>query len=710
MRRLVIIVLVLIALVIAAAAILPAIVPADTWRGRLETAASNALGREVSIDGDIVFALLPRIQARAENVTIANPAGFGDAAFAEMGEMRFALALLPLIQRDFVIEEFVLVEPVIRLEERQGRNNWTFSSDEAEAEPANAGGFRQPGALPIEASLGDVRIVDGTLIYLGEAGDYRLDAVDLAIALPGVDEAFTLTGQVSLEGQRLDLDAELGSLRGFFEGARVPATVSVRGPAGGISFDGEILESTDLEFQGQADVDLSLPQFAALFGSELAEGDVFQTFSANGQLRGVPGEVVFTGANLALDAIAANGDLRFAYDRPTPLLDAALTIPVLDLNPYLPEAEADQSPAGAPTEWSDAPLDLSVLSLFDAELDAEVGELRFNDVVVTDAQLDATLSNGRLSATLPGFGLYGGRGSASLVANSRGTVPSYSFQGRLETLQAQPFLDAAAGFDRLRGIGTLTLDVTGSGESPAAIMNGLQGEGQFDFAEGAIVGVNLARVIRGVLTAVENRELPQGFGDTEETDFSALRGSFAIRDGVVLNQDLTMLSPLLRVGGQGEIDLGGLNLDYRLTPRAVASLTGQGGEAELEGIAVPVIISGSFSDPRVTLDFAAIARALVEARARGELGDLGDLLDLDRVRENGAAGLLDILTGAGSAGAGAAGPDESVSGEAGTETAEPAEEPTDRERAESLIRGFLGAARDNQSDTETETSEENPNR
>lgn len=698
MRRFLLVLVILAALVVGAALILPSLVPADTWRGRIETAASEALGREVTIEGDIAFSILPKVQARAGTVAIANEEGFGEAPFASMEELRLSLQLMPLLRREFVIEEFVLVDPLIRLEQRGDRNNWSFGSGENAPAPTSQG-FRRPGALPLEASFGDVRLVDGTLIYASGADERRFEDVDLTLDLPSLDAPMGLRGAFTLDGQRLDLTAGLGSLRAFFEGGRTPLELSLTGPIGDIGFDGHVLESNELEYEGMADLDLALPRLAALFGASLPEGEAFQRLAANGRLVGSPGQMSVSDAAIALDETQATGNLTFDYAGQRPALDARVDIAELDLNPYMPQREEAGSGGGL-GPWSDERIDLSALDLFDARVRGQVARLIVNEIEVSDAALDAVLDRSRLEANFTGFRLYGGRGTARLVANNRTQVPSYAFAGQLETLEALPFLQAAADFDRLRGLGTLGLDVSGSGTSMAAVMNSLSGQGAFDFSDGAIVGVNLARLIRGVLTALETRQLPDAFGEQQETDFSALRGTINIANGVARNQDLTMLGPLVRVAGQGAVDLGAQRLDYRLTPRAVASLTGQGGETDLQGIPVPILISGSFAEPSVSLDFAAIARSLVQARAQGQLGDLGQVLDLNRVREQGAAGILSILTGSQSQPAPA-------EGDTSGETAEPQEEPSEAERVEGLFRDILGAAtRPRQQEEEEQPADE----
>ena len=84
----------------------------------------------------------------------------------------------------------------------------------------------------------------------------------------------------------------------------------------------------------------------------------------------------------------------------------------------------------------------------------------------------------------------------------------------------------------------------------------------------------------------------------------------------------------MRVLGNGEIDLGGQSIDYRLTARAVQSLAGQGGELDLQGLEVPVRLRGGFNSVSAGIDFEAVARNLLRQQAGrligGQTGESGD--------------------------------------------------------------------------------------
>lgn len=620
MRRLLVILLVLAGLAIAAALIVPALLTPDNWRGEIERRAGEQLGRQVTIGGEIGLTILPRIQIQAEQVAISNADGFGDEPFAELAELRLGLALWPLFSRRVEVDEFVLVDPVIRLRQNARGNNWTFgdAGTGGTQPPDGDGGFRQPGALPIDGTVSDVRIENGAVSFSDGSETWEVTRLNLSLQAVDLDREARLTGNFLMRGETITLDAQLGGVRPFMEGRRTPLTLEVRSRPLTISFNGNALEGSTLDLAGEASIETDIPGLARLAGEPLPPGSALRSASAAGRFTSVPGEMRFESARLRLDEIDATGSLLIRTGGDRPVLTGQLASPRLDLNPYMPEERSGASP-GRPAEWSTDQIDLAALRMADADLRLSAGRLIFGDVEVSDADVRVQLTNGRLVADLSRFTLYGGSGSGQLVINARGATPSYTLNAQLQGVQTQPFLNAAAEFTALRGLGNFNIQLASTGASTDAIMRSLSGNGNLRLSNGAIEGFNLARILRGVQTAITTRQLPQGFGEAEETDFSELGGSFAIRNGVLTNEDLSMLSPLLRVAGAGEFNLVERTLDYRISPRAVASLTGQGGSPDLGGIAVPVRIRGNFDSPSFSIDFEAVGRSLATGQARGLL-------------------------------------------------------------------------------------------
>jgi AsmA protein len=101
-----------------------------------------------------------------------------------------------------------------------------------------------------------------------------------------------------------------------------------------------------------------------------------------------------------------------------------------------------------------------------------------------------------------------------------------------------------------------------------------------------------------------------------KTDFAELSGSFTIKNGLVSNDDLKMLSPLLRVSGKGTADMPPRTVNYRVEPKAVSSLSGQGGVADKAGITVPIIVEGSWDNPSFRPDLTGAISDLAKDPAK----------------------------------------------------------------------------------------------
>jgi AsmA protein len=69
------------------------------------------------------------------------------------------------------------------------------------------------------------------------------------------------------------------------------------------------------------------------------------------------------------------------------------------------------------------------------------------------------------------------------------------------------------------------------------------------------------------------------------------------------------------LGGEGDIDIGNERLDYLVKATVVATVAGQGGKdlAELNGVTVPVKLSGPFTAPQYNIDFSGMAVGAAKA-------------------------------------------------------------------------------------------------
>jgi AsmA protein len=196
-------------------------------------------------------------------------------------------------------------------------------------------------------------------------------------------------------------------------------------------------------------------------------------------------------------------------------------------------------------------------------------------------------------------------GSASLAATS---PPRFALKQTLTDVRLGPLLKDLAGQDRVDGRGRVVLDVTTQGPVVSALKKNLAGSARVELRDGAIRGIDLGRIVSiagGTGTGSAN----------DKTDFSQLDASFRIVNGVARNDDLLGVSPLMRVTGGGDIDLGNERLDYLVK----AQITGP--IPKLQGRTVPVRLSGPFASIGYRVDVGEAAKEAVKERVEKALGD-----------------------------------------------------------------------------------------
>jgi AsmA protein len=208
----------------------------------------------------------------------------------------------------------------------------------------------------------------------------------------------------------------------------------------------------------------------------------------------------------------------------------------------------------------------------------------------------------------------------------------------LANFNAYPFLKDAAGFESLEGTGAIALDLAASGASQRAMVAALGGTAKLEFTDGAIRGINIAKSLRslstGILSGWQENE-------AEKTDFATLGASFKIAKGQAQTSDLHLAGPLVRMSGAGIVDFPAQALKLRVDPKLVASLEGQGGKAELQGLGVPVMIAGQWARPSIYPDIEGILSD--PAAAYEQLNRIGGgLVSLPGV---GSTGSVDAIGG-----------------------------------------------------------------
>lgn len=625
MKKILIGLLAVVVLLVAVALVVPFLVPAERYKAEVTELVRTATGRELRIDGAARLTVLPSLGISLKQVTFANAPGGAAKDMVSLDGLDLKLKLFPLLSGRVEVDSFVLDRPVIALEvDAKGKPNWDIKPATAAAAPA-----AEPAAAPTGAPaassgsslgdvrLGDVRIVNGSLTYLDQRTGARqaLDAIDVAVSLPGLDAPLGVKGNVTWNAKRIDLDLDVSRLRELLENRSSEVVLAIQSDPVSLVFKGS---GGVARVMGTVDLNVpSVRDLAAWAGSPIAmAGTGLGPLSITGKLDVAGPKLSFTEASLALDAIRGTGSLTVDTGGRKPAIAAGLSLGELDLNPYLPpeaagKAEAAPTPApatGKSAGWSDEPIDLAGLKAVNANLALAVTSIKMRKITVGRSAVKVGLRDGRLAVDLTELELYQGKGKGSLVLDGSAAVPAIEASFTLGGIQVQPLLSDAAGFSRLEGGGATDIAISGRGASQRQIVGSLNGKGSFAFTDGAINGFNLAAMLRNVTTAFT------AGAANEKTDFASLRASYQITNGTLKNEDLEMLAPLFRVNGAGTVDLPKRTVDYTITPKVVATAEGQGGAKDVGGVMVPVIVQGPWDNLSYRPDLAALLKQKIDPK------------------------------------------------------------------------------------------------
>src|SRR6267143_3555095 len=282
-----------------------------------------------------------------------------------------------------------------------------------------------------------------------------------------------------------------------------------------------------------------------------------------------------------------------------------LNIDRLNLDRYLAPSEkkleaAKQEPA------QDAAVDLSGLKGLNAQGQLQVGALQVQGLKLSSLKAQVKAAGGRAEISPHSASLYEGELSGALSLD--GNANRIALKETLSNVSIGPLLRDFAHQDRLEGKGDVALELAAAGATASAMKRSLAGTAKVRLRDGAIKGIDIAELLRKARAAA-GKQSGQAADSKERTDFSELSASFSIRNGVAHNEDLDVKSPLLRIGGSGDIDIGRSTINYA----AKASIVG--------GLTVPVKLAGPLDAMKYEVDYRAVAGDLAKSRVGDKVRD-----------------------------------------------------------------------------------------
>ena len=435
----------------------------------------------------------------------------------------------------------------------------------------------------------------------------------------GFSGRFNVDGKTALAGR-----FESGAPIGDFAALRLPAfAVQLDGSSGPRKIDGQ-LKSNLLLRPGRNAATMERLELRA----NITEPGLQPLALALGGNAGVDARGVQWALQGALNANKFDSTGSAAFNAAVPVVQANARFDRLDLNQVLAPSVGVASSPGTAGAADDTPVVLDGLAAVNGRFNVSAGQLVFRQYQVADAKFDALLDNGTLRVTRLSGNAWGGSIDASGMAEAKSRRIGVKLVAN--GVNANALLKDVAGKDLLEGTGRVSADLSTSGASLGALRSNLAGAAALQLRDGAVKGVNLARMLHQDKAALSMKQDAITKASTaEKTDFSELTASARIEGGIARSDDLDLKSPFMRIGGSGRFDIGQGRIDYTARATVVSTATGQDGAelAALRGVTVPVQLSGPFDAIDWKVQWSGVAAAAVENKLKDKIAEkLGDLV------------------------------------------------------------------------------------
>ncbi len=621
----------IIAVVVAAVAAVLVIDPNDQ-KDRIANQVRKAIGRDLVIGGDIDLDIGLATSVSLNDVTLSNADWGTGPEMIKLRRLEVEIGVLPLIGGTIQINRLLVDGAEILLEtDASGLANWQFKS-----EGEGAGGGEGPSEaaaaealkLPI---LKDVQIQNVTLTFRdGVSGQTRSLKLDkLALRGDGPDAPMKLDLAATLDEIPITASGQLGAANALIRNEPFPIALTLDALGFAVELNGGVAkpaqgDGIDLRLAVNAD---DLSGLTALVGDGLPQAGPLE-FSTS--LRGGPAAIALEDLAFRLGGTDLSGRIEASTQGVRPRISGTLDAQQIDLTEFLPPppatdataAPADAQSAGAAADgagrvFPSDPLPLAGLLAIDADVAISIARLITPALAVDDIAVEIALDNGTLSvepfaASIADTGLTG-----SLGLDGGSEIPQFSLVLKGPELNIGRLVQEATSLDILRGAGALDVDLTGQGESVAAIMASLDGYARLVMEDGQAKTESFDLLIGGLSGIVGTL-----FGGKEEwTVLECLAANFQFEDGVGTSA-LLMDTEFVSIIGDGGLNLGDESLAMEITPQSKSATL---------SVAVPIKVGGTFAAPTFKPDELAAARkiggllgaTLFPPAALLALGDLG---------------------------------------------------------------------------------------
>lgn len=449
---------------------------------------------------------------------------------------------------------------------------------------------------------------------------------------------FTLS-QYTSPDRRIDLalrtyNAEVGELLAIAKTYGVSAMEGMAG-SGSLSLDvravGPLKSSAAMNFSGNG----------VLENASLRMPSLTQPLQVkNAKLRFTQNSVVLENVAASLGQTNASGTLTLRnFSAPqvqfTLAADKFVVREWQQMFPQQPPARAAAGWSLVPRAWAQAPQPPGIMQRTTGKGTLTVGTVLYDQLVLNNVRSNVTLDHGLIRLDPVKADAYGGAQTGVILVDTRPAQTVYTVDMKMDKVDANKLISSVSSLkDRLYGLLASNVDTrfsTTQGATADQIARSLNGKLSLNLSQGKLEGMDIMNQVSTIGKFLGYNRPAQNF-----TGITQLTGDFDVRNGVATTRNLRAAIDGGTLAGDGSVNLAEQTLNMHVTAVLPKTVSEQVGGTRVGGfmetalanskgeLVVPILVTGSFSNPRFAPDLEKIARMKLEGMLPTS-GDPGSL-------------------------------------------------------------------------------------
>lgn len=548
----------LVALLAATVFVITQVIDPNDFKPQIREQALAQANLDLEIPGELAWQFWPSLGVSLGR-TEARIAGEEDL-FAGINSASVGVAVWPLLFGQVEMDGVTLDGLEVNLVETADGANWEkigpqddTGEDTAPSEEEQSG---ESGTMDIPLTIPSVAITDGKIRYRNttDGTDIRVEHFNFNAQDVSLEEPFPMQMSLRYQDQsdmRVDLNldttlaADLDNNHFVLDPMTLDADIAgmTTNPVSvhleqklDVNLDEDRAQITDLLLEAAGTRTTGNATVTGLTGEMKVAGQInTEPFDANQALEAIGEAPIATRDDSALSKVALSATLdgpansvmvnplKITLDSSTLSGKAGLenmetgkivfdlNLDKITLDGYLPP-ESEEPESGAPsgagggtggkqggtTQLSDSEL-IPVESLRPLLLDGslKIGELNYDTIKASDIVFAVSAKDGVLRLTKASGNTLQGGFNANGRLDVSGNTPRITFNQKVSSMQLQPVVAMALDKDLAKGIFSMDLDFSASGNSEKALVNSAKGNASMNLADGTVRGLNLYGTLVG---------------------------------------------------------------------------------------------------------------------------------------------------------------------------------------------------------------------